>query len=351
VAEQYESNPRSVWGYVQGLTRVSQRTPWQDGRFALDRAASRLLSWSTDAEQAVRASPARLLPPIRSGRRPDPPPHAAPPHAVASAHQSRVFRHPEVSPCVRSFPVHPHPPSPRDDGPRRRDSGARVSNGPRVAALSKGTDHDCSSPAAPDAAPPRHVRELVCTYRPLRDASGRIIDAPALSLSTPRMAAVALAPLIADQVVEVFGVACLSTRLHLLAWHLLSRGTRSEYGRLDARCLRTGVPRTGHHGIDRGAQPPERRSDAQRRRHRVDETAAIRRCDPRHPAAGSPDRRRRRRGTTASGRPARSTRSAPEAESRHASGPFRPSRLAIVRRRSAPSSLGALRRPRWGYRA
>ena len=44
VAEQYESNPRSIWGYVQGLTRLSQRTPWQDGRFALDRAASRLLT-------------------------------------------------------------------------------------------------------------------------------------------------------------------------------------------------------------------------------------------------------------------------------------------------------------------
>jgi hypothetical protein len=44
VAEQHEANPRSVWGYVQGLTRVSQHTPWQDGRFALDRAAGRLLS-------------------------------------------------------------------------------------------------------------------------------------------------------------------------------------------------------------------------------------------------------------------------------------------------------------------
>jgi Domain of unknown function (DUF932) len=44
MAEQTETNPRSVWGYVQGLTRVSQRTPWQDGRFALDRAASRLLT-------------------------------------------------------------------------------------------------------------------------------------------------------------------------------------------------------------------------------------------------------------------------------------------------------------------
>jgi hypothetical protein len=44
LAEQYEPNPRSIWGYVQGLTRLSQRTPWQDGRFVLDRAASRLLT-------------------------------------------------------------------------------------------------------------------------------------------------------------------------------------------------------------------------------------------------------------------------------------------------------------------
>ena len=44
LAEPHETNPRSVWGYVQGLTRLSQRTPWQDGRFALDRAASRLLT-------------------------------------------------------------------------------------------------------------------------------------------------------------------------------------------------------------------------------------------------------------------------------------------------------------------
>ncbi len=44
LAETFESNPRSVWGYVQGLTRLSQTTPWQDGRFALDRAASRLLT-------------------------------------------------------------------------------------------------------------------------------------------------------------------------------------------------------------------------------------------------------------------------------------------------------------------
>jgi hypothetical protein len=44
LAEQFEANPRSIWGYVQGLTRLSQQTPWQDGRFALDRAAGRLLT-------------------------------------------------------------------------------------------------------------------------------------------------------------------------------------------------------------------------------------------------------------------------------------------------------------------
>jgi hypothetical protein len=43
LAERHERNPRSVWGFVQGLTLVSQRSPWQDQRFALDRAASRLL--------------------------------------------------------------------------------------------------------------------------------------------------------------------------------------------------------------------------------------------------------------------------------------------------------------------
>src|SRR5439155_26029544 len=44
LAEAHEPKPRSIWGYAQGLTRLSQRTPWQDGRFALDRAASRLIA-------------------------------------------------------------------------------------------------------------------------------------------------------------------------------------------------------------------------------------------------------------------------------------------------------------------
>lgn len=44
LAEQHEPNPRSIWGFVQGVTRLSQSSAWQDQRFALDRAASRLLT-------------------------------------------------------------------------------------------------------------------------------------------------------------------------------------------------------------------------------------------------------------------------------------------------------------------
>jgi hypothetical protein len=72
------------------------------------------------------------------------------------------------------------------------------------------------------------VRELVCAYRPLRDHNGRIVDVPTVVLTDPRTAAAVLAPLIADQPVEVFGVACLSTRNRFLAWHVLSRGTRAS---------------------------------------------------------------------------------------------------------------------------
>ena len=72
------------------------------------------------------------------------------------------------------------------------------------------------------------VRELVVGYRSLRNSEGRVVDVPAVALTTPRNAATVLGPLIADQSVEVFGVACLSTRRRLLAWHLLSRGTRDS---------------------------------------------------------------------------------------------------------------------------
>ncbi len=75
----------------------------------------------------------------------------------------------------------------------------------------------------------RHrVRELVCTYRPLRDSTGRVVGVPTLVLGSPHTAATTLAPLVEDQLVEVFAVACLSTRHRLLGWHVLSRGTRTS---------------------------------------------------------------------------------------------------------------------------
>jgi len=72
------------------------------------------------------------------------------------------------------------------------------------------------------------VREFVCTYRTLRDDQGHSVRLPTLALSEPRIAAATLGPLLASEAVEVFAVACLSTRNRLLAWHLLSRGTRSS---------------------------------------------------------------------------------------------------------------------------
>jgi DNA repair protein RadC len=72
------------------------------------------------------------------------------------------------------------------------------------------------------------VRELVCGYRPLRDGNGHVVDVPTLVLPNPRTAAATLGPLLAHQPVELFAVACLSTKCRLLAWHVLSRGTRDS---------------------------------------------------------------------------------------------------------------------------
>lgn len=72
------------------------------------------------------------------------------------------------------------------------------------------------------------VRELVCAYRPLRDHTGRAVAVPTLALTTPRIAATTLAPLLAGDPVESFAVACLSARQRLLAWHVLARGTRTS---------------------------------------------------------------------------------------------------------------------------
>ena len=81
------------------------------------------------------------------------------------------------------------------------------------------------SPSIPSRG--HRVREFVCTYRPLRDSDGRIVDVPTVMLNDPRTAAAVLSPLLADQSVEVCAVACLSTKRRLLAWHVLSRGSRA----------------------------------------------------------------------------------------------------------------------------
>ena len=81
---------------------------------------------------------------------------------------------------------------------------------------------------SPDSPRGHRVRELVLAYRSLRNSDGRVIDVPAVALNNPRNTAAVLGPLIADQPVEVFGVACISTRHRLLAWHVLSRGTRDS---------------------------------------------------------------------------------------------------------------------------
>ena len=84
------------------------------------------------------------------------------------------------------------------------------------------------SPAPPAPLRGHRVQELVCAYRPLRSRDGRVIDVPTLDLGNARIAASVFTQLLAGEPVEVFGVACLSTKHRLLAWHVLSRGTRAS---------------------------------------------------------------------------------------------------------------------------
>jgi DNA repair protein RadC len=84
-----------------------------------------------------------------------------------------------------------------------------------------------SNTAADARARGRRVREFVCAFRPLRDADGRPVAVPTLYVDSPLAAFTALGPLLAHEPVEVFVVACLSARHRVLAWHVLSRGTRS----------------------------------------------------------------------------------------------------------------------------
>lgn len=45
LAERYENDPRSAWGFSNGLSRLSQLSPYQDERVDLDRAAGKILDF------------------------------------------------------------------------------------------------------------------------------------------------------------------------------------------------------------------------------------------------------------------------------------------------------------------
>src|SRR5437763_13835154 len=85
---------------------------------------------------------------------------------------------------------------------------------------------ETQSEAFTNNATPYAVRELVCIFRPARDHEGRIVQAVSIDLTDARAAVRVLGPFMADQAVETFGVACISAKYRLLAWHVLSRGTR-----------------------------------------------------------------------------------------------------------------------------
>jgi DNA repair protein RadC len=70
------------------------------------------------------------------------------------------------------------------------------------------------------------VRELVCSYRPVRDSEGQIVRVPMKTLNTPRDAATVIAPLVSCEPVEVLAVVCMSARHEFLSWHVVSRGNR-----------------------------------------------------------------------------------------------------------------------------
>ncbi len=107
------------------------------------------------------------------------------------------------------------------------------------------------SSQTPPARRGHRVREFVGAYRTLRNEHGQPARLSTPALSEPRIAAAALAPLLKHEAVEIFGVACLSTRHRLLAWHVLSRGTRLAYpkhGPVEAALV--------------GLAPPSRRKDS-----------------------------------------------------------------------------------------
>lgn len=67
-----------------------------------------------------------------------------------------------------------------------------------------------------------YVRELTVRYRQRRVAGAPFVPS---RVSTPRDAATLLTHLLQHETVEVGGLLCLSTKLDVLAYHELSRGT------------------------------------------------------------------------------------------------------------------------------
>ena len=71
------------------------------------------------------------------------------------------------------------------------------------------------------------LRELTIRYTLKRDADGRPIATQRV-VHTPRESANVLMTLLAHEPSEVFGVLCLSTRHHVIAYHEVGRGTIAE---------------------------------------------------------------------------------------------------------------------------
>jgi RadC-like JAB domain len=87
-------------------------------------------------------------------------------------------------------------------------------------------------PASPLGVPQEPFSRLAVTIASFPPEQHRQIlsdcQSPADEGPDPRIAAPTLAPLLGSEAVEVFAVACLSTRHQLLTWYVPSRGTRSS---------------------------------------------------------------------------------------------------------------------------
>jgi hypothetical protein len=135
----------------------------------------------------------------------------------------------------------------------------------------------------------RHrVQEFMCAYRPLRDAEGHVVSLPTLVLNNPETAARALTPLLAQEPVEVFAIACLSAGKRLHSWHLYSRGTRTGTQVSMPDVLVPAVLTPGTNGLHRPAQPPQWRAITERGRRGHHAPAAALGGDPRARPARPP---------------------------------------------------------------